>query len=1339
MFFLVVALKLIVFLHTSDSCADFCKCSSVKSRASENVEIGQRVVCTPGNEVTDFNDLLLNSLPNNTIYLTFHEASLSSIKSYSFVELPGLTKLDLSKNNISEIQDGAFANLSSLEKLDLSQNKIANLLPGVFQPLTSLQRLLLEGNFISRLPEGLFEHQSALKILDLANNPLICDCQLKWLIEWSRINRVRMPPGSICQLPRKLQGTSLSRLTRKDLHCKWPLQLPMFELVPHTNQLVFEGDSLSFSCRVSKVEPDTQIVWMLNKDKLSPDTANFTISTHLSPDGSMLVSSLYIKSLERQHSGWWTCQVITSKGNESRKIQVVVISAKGEICPRTVTVNNKGQYLWPETLAGITVEMDCAGTPSAGLGYQDAHAYYTCNSYGTWENLNTSACPYVSEVTKVLEQFAKTNFSLSQTNILDSARGLRNYTNDGSLLKDKMDVVYISRTLENYMQFVSRHREITEIIVDIVNTVMSVDRNVLKAAQVEDGACSRFVHILEQLPDILTDATLNRFRDNIAVEEFFVKSENFPGMTCYSYIQNNNNYKHNVPKNWNIGRSFQGDKILNCNMANSTMMPSDLSDTLEASLQLPSTIFQQAGLVSSSRTHNHKLQFIIYRNSILFPSSSFDRSHVYDITSSVISGKIAHAGLRNLSDPVTVALRTAAYTSDVRPVWWDPQASGGKGDWSSDGCSILKVHKNIVTFSCSQLANFGLLQDVEALLLQYGLQMAQFRPSHPAIYVGALLCSALLILSIAVYCYGFRKIQMPKKTKHSFINTWLSITLLCIVFSLGIHQTDVAIMCQSIGLVLHYLTLCTLLWMLVTASNLYKKMTRSEPSELPSDEPLPDHPLPPKPMLRFYLVGWGIASIVCGISAAVHLENYGGNEYCFLSLNPSLGALYGPSAVLLVFIAVLYLLILCALQNTPSVKHPELSDENVVMELTQISPSVPKDSQSESGTSEDEEDAEHSYQMQLRYHAVLLFIFLLAWLSAAASIGRPFAGYLLEDELIFALLFCFISASLGTFVFLCFCYYREDAHSCIIALCHCRKIEITEETKDKLETVPMVKSEAAAPLVNSQESPSQDNRAAALISGGNPTSTDPNLLNSCSSDHSVAAAEMFYDPRQNIVARKFFEKNRRQQQLQQLQKNNLEKAAIRDQNKRTSVKSDGSNSSQNKSRTGKSSDDRTNNGLVRPKSPSSATEAKLPPVGTETDWAPSSLSQKPPHLPRSKLRNCERDLCSVLTENSQVPSSNALQSCSSDVNVNSFGKPKKSRTRLRKRQHSWDSRHRVSSRSKNCVHLEPQEEDGKRCPCHFQRSRSTYDHLTKKSLAGMISSPSDLSSASSKCLHTEIY
>jgi hypothetical protein len=56
-------------------------------------------------------------------------------------------------------------------------------------------------------------------------------------------------------------------------------------------------------------------------------------------------------------------------------------------------------------------------------------------------------------------------------------------------------------------------------------------------------------------------------------------------------------------------------------------------------------------------------------------------------------------------------------------------------------------------------------------------------------------------------------------------------------------------------------------------SNLLKKFTKADKPPAPPPDPV-YMPLPPKPMLRFYLLGYGVPSIVCGITAAVSLDHY---------------------------------------------------------------------------------------------------------------------------------------------------------------------------------------------------------------------------------------------------------------------------------------------------------------------------------------------------------------------------------------------------------------------------------------------------------------------------------
>ena len=52
--------------------------------------------------------------------------------------------------------------------------------------------------------------------------------------------------------------------------------------------------------------------------------------------------------------------------------------------------------------------------------------------------------------------------------------------------------------------------------------------------------------------------------------------------------------------------------------------------------------------------------------------------------------------------------------------------------------------------------------------------------------------------------------------------------------------------------------------------NIHKKMTgRTKPRVAPEDGAAP---LPPNPMLKFYLFAWGVPVIICGITGAVNIH-----------------------------------------------------------------------------------------------------------------------------------------------------------------------------------------------------------------------------------------------------------------------------------------------------------------------------------------------------------------------------------------------------------------------------------------------------------------------------------
>lgn len=141
----------------------------------------------------------------------------------------------------------------------------------------------------------------------------------------------------------------------------------------------------------------------------------------------------------------------------------------------------------------------------------------------------------------------------------------------------------------------------------------------------------------------------------------------------------------------------------------------------------------------------------------------------------------------------------------------------------------------------------------------------------PPVYVGSVVGVLCSLTACLCYLIHGQRLKMTQATRHSLLNGWLSVALLMAAFTVGVRPQLGKVSCQVFGLLLHYLTLSSLLWMVVNASSLYKHVTKSagrtDTSEADSPSLIEEalasgHEAPTKPALRFYLIGWGVPLIV---------------------------------------------------------------------------------------------------------------------------------------------------------------------------------------------------------------------------------------------------------------------------------------------------------------------------------------------------------------------------------------------------------------------------------------------------------------------------------------------
>lgn len=515
------------------------------------------------------------------------------------------------------------------------------------------------------------------------------------------------------------------------------------------------------------------------------------------------------------------------------------------------------------------------------------------------------------------------------------------------------------------------------------------------------------------------------------------------------------------------------------------------------------------------------------------------------------------------------------------PVWWDPSLNNGTGSWSSEGCNFSHVIQDHLVFSCDNFGYYGLLQDITSLELEQS--GARFKLSHPAIYVGVLILFTSFLIAILTYLLCYVTIQIPKKTKHSLINTWISISLLSFFYVFGIYQTEDVRVCQIVGMILHYFTLCSLLWMCVGVNCMYKRLSKNDIIGLQDDDLPLDYPIQ-KPILGLYLVGWGIGLIVCGLSAAININEYASSSHCFLKSGPALSALYIPCAILVIVLVIFFLLIHCAIYNLDSNGHlSEGTQATEHVDLDLLEPNFPngetrsvRSISTKTGSSEIE-DPEHAPSAQLKAYIIFLFIYIMTWLSGAFATESPFNLLSFEEDL-FSITFAVLATTLSAFTLFFYCVARNDVrtHWVILARWLRRKRMFQLRSRNVSDTPPsippiQVQPLPVLPISNLVENQIISRSTSRTSSHSKSNSRNSNLLkgavdlNESFSDHQGAKinnvnlvvlhraqyrtsiipniienptnADVFYNPHQSTVARKFFKRQKRNM----IKRNNLAK------------------------------------------------------------------------------------------------------------------------------------------------------------------------------------------------------
>ncbi|XP_053560069.1 adhesion G protein-coupled receptor A3 [Bombina bombina] len=983
--------------------------------------------------------LPLTQLPNRTNTLILNNNKITELTNGSFEGLSFLERLDLRNNLISSIEPGAFGGLLSLKRLDLASNRIGCLNADTFKGLTNLVRLNLSGNVFSSLAQDTFSNLVALKSVEFQTDFLLCDCNLLWMFRWIKERNITVRETK-CAFPKVLQGQPITAVKQELLTCESPLELPSFYMTPSHRQVVFEGDSLPFQCMASYIDQDMQVLWYQDGKIVETDESQgIFVQKNMIHNCSLIASALTISNIQAASTGNWGCQVQSRRGNNSRTVDIVVLESSAQYCPMERVLNNKGDFRWPRTLAGITAYLHCTRYSAGsgiypGLQQDDIRAWRRCDRGGFWAEDDYSRCQYANDVTRVLFMFNQ--MSLNLTNAVTTARQLLAYTVEAANFSDKMDVIFVAEMIEKFGRFAEKYKELGDVIVDIASNIMLTDERVLLMAQKDGKACSRIVQCLQRIATyrLANGAQVySTYSPNIALEAYVIKSALFTGMTC-TVFQKVAAADRTVFADF--GRKDpEGnmDKQLSfkCNVS-STFNSLALKNTIvEASIQLPSSLFvpKEKRERRAIEESVYKLQLIAFRNGKLFPPTG-NSTHLADdgkrraVVTPVILAKLDGPNKSIPNVPINVTLRRFASGKDPVAAHWDFDLLDGQGGWKSDDCQIIASDDNITTIQCQSLNNYAVLMDLTGTEI-YNHPITYL---HPVVYISAVVLLLCLFMFIISYLYYHSSVRVSLKSWHMLVNLGLHIFLTCAVYVGGITQTRNASVCQAIGIFLHYSTLATVLWVGVTARNIYKQVTKKakrcqDPDELPP---------PPRPMLRFYLIGGGIPVIVCGITAAANIKNYGSQPnaaYCWMAWEPSLGAFYGPASFIIFVNCMYFLTIFIQLKRHPDRVYElkELTEEQQRLAASENGEGNQQDSLSVSLVSTSALENEQTFHAQLLGASLTMFLYVSLWIFGALAVSLYY-----PMDLMFSCFFGLTCLSLGVFLVVHHCTNREDMRRALI-------------------------------------------------------------------------------------------------------------------------------------------------------------------------------------------------------------------------------------------------------------------------------------------------------------------
>lgn len=226
-------------------------------------------------------------------------------------------------------------------------------------------------------------------------------------------------------------------------------------------------------------------------------------------------------------------------------------------------------------------------------------------------------------------------------------------------------------------------------------------------------------------------------------------------------------------------------------------------------------------------------------------------------------------------------------------------------------------------------------------------------------------------------------------------------------------------------MMLQFLTLATLLWLVICTNVIYQKVTkqhRQTVRRVVGQQVGRGHLK--RPIIRYYIFGYGVALIVLILTASINVNFYASQRHCFMKLAPFLGSVIVPAAVLLSLFIGFALSSYCVISTAPSHITEQIEIDAFVGGQNNFGGAM-------SVSTLERPDDERSSKSILRHLTLMFLFFVITWTTAALTVTTKSTFeqvFLLED--LFAIFFGLASSVLSFFILSTFCILRRDVRRC---------------------------------------------------------------------------------------------------------------------------------------------------------------------------------------------------------------------------------------------------------------------------------------------------------------------